>query len=102
MSYAKLHPSYYQALQPDGPWEAGAPGWFKAPFVGWGENPDRSLPPMLAVDGSTGCGCSAGVGDEVAAQTVKIPVWPIVLGYGAVALLAWGAFRYAKRMDRAR
>lgn len=96
MSYAKLQTSYWQALQPDGPWEAGAPGWAAAPFVGWGQNPDRSLPPMLATEG-LGCGCSAkGVGAD------SLPVWPLFVGYGFLALVVWGAFKFAGHADRQR
>lgn len=94
MSYAKLHPSYWQALQSDGPFEAGAPGWAAAPFVGWGQNPDRSVPPMLATDG---CGCSAGVGDGTA---VSVPVWPVFVGYAIVGAIIWGAFKYAAHAER--
>lgn len=103
MSYASVNPSYWQALQPDGPWEAGAPGWKSAPFVGWGHNPDRSLPPLLATDGCSGLGCApkgcgcSGVGADA---PVSVPVWPVLVGYAAVGLLIWGAFRYAAHAER--
>jgi hypothetical protein len=86
-SYARLHPSYYQALQPDGPWEAGAPGWWTAPFVGWGHNPDRHLPPILANDGCCGsCGGCDSTGDWF----TDPPIWPIfaLLGIAGLSMLA--------------
>jgi hypothetical protein len=92
-SYARLHPSYWQALQPDGPWEAGAPGWWTAPYVGWGENPDRHLPPILANDGCCGgCG-STGQTEDV---FIKPPIWPVfvLLGIGAAGM--WAVYRLAQ------
>jgi hypothetical protein len=84
-----LHPSYWQALQPDGPWEAGAPGWYTAPYVGWGQNPDRHLPPILANDGCcSGCG---GCGQtEQTDVFVNPPIWPIfvLLGVAGLGMLA--------------
>jgi hypothetical protein len=62
VSYAAITPEYYQMLQPDTPWRAGAPGWTAAPFPGWGENPNLRGPARLAVNG---CGCSA-VGADAA------------------------------------
>lgn len=102
MSYAKLHPSYWQALQPDGPFEAGAPGWAAAPFVGWGQNPDRSVPPMLATDGCHGLGCMPrGCGcSGVGADTVQLPVWPVVVGYAVVGALIFAAFKFADKAQR--
>jgi len=88
-SYARLHPSYWQALQPDGPWEAGAPGWWTAPYVGWGENPYRHLPPILANDG-----CCGGTGQapttDVFATGYKMPIWPVfvLLGIAGLGMLA--------------
>ena len=67
MSYAAVKPEYYQMLQPDSPWHAGAPGWSSAPWPGWGENPNLVGPPRLATNGlGGGCGCGGGaVGEEV-------------------------------------
>jgi hypothetical protein len=100
MSIAKLNTAYWQALQPDGPFEAGAPGWASAPFVGWGENPDRAVPPMLATDG-LGCGCT-GPGRAVGADPIQISIWPLLAGYAVVGLIIWGAFKFADKAQRAR
>ncbi len=51
MSYVALNPSYYQMLQPESAWHAGAPGWSEAPYPGWGENPNLVGPRRLAVEG---------------------------------------------------
>lgn len=51
MSYVALKPSYYQMLNPEGPWHAGAPGWSVAPVPGWGQNPALVGPSRLAVEG---------------------------------------------------
>ena len=51
MSYVAINPSYYQMLQPTGPWHAGAPGWSVAPVPGWGENPALVGPKRLGVEG---------------------------------------------------
>lgn len=45
-SYYEVSPSMYQTLPP------GTPGWDLAPVPGWGANPLRSGPPVLAMNGS--------------------------------------------------
>ena len=97
-SYARLHPSYYQALQHDGPWEAGAPGWWTAPFVGWGENPDRHLPPILANDGCCGsCGGCEGQGQtDVFSPEYKMPIWPVFALLGIAGLGMLGIYKLAQ------
>lgn len=44
-SYFEVTPNMYQ------PPPAANPGWQIAPVPGWGTNPDRSGPPMLAMNG---------------------------------------------------
>lgn len=51
VSYVALNPSYYQMLNPEGPWHAGAPGWSTAPVPGWGQNPALVGPKRLGVEG---------------------------------------------------
>lgn len=51
MSYVNVTPQYYEMLQPDGPFEAGSPGWSSAPVPGWGANPNLVGPPRWAVNG---------------------------------------------------
>lgn len=45
-SYYEVAPSMYKTLP------AGTPGWDLAPVPGWGANPERSGPPVLAMNGS--------------------------------------------------
>lgn len=61
MSYTAINPTYYQMLQPDGPWHPGAEGWSVAPYPGWGENPALVGPPRLAVgaDAPPACDCTS-------------------------------------------
>lgn len=86
-------PSYWRGLQPDSPWEAGAPGWSKAPFVGWGQNPDRSLPQRLAV---SGCGCSSAAPVGQDSTSITLPIWPIFALSGLLALTIWGTSKLAR------
>ena len=51
MSYVALNPSYYQMLQPESAWHAGAEGWSVAPYPGWGSNPALVGPKRLGVEG---------------------------------------------------
>lgn len=52
MSYYGMSDSMYR------PPPAGLPGWQLAPVPGWGMNPARSGPPVLA---TRGVGCMCGV-----------------------------------------
>ncbi len=51
MSYLDMKPGYYEMLQPGTPWHPGAPGWTKAPYPGWGNNPNLVGPRFLAQHG---------------------------------------------------
>lgn len=64
MSYAAIEPGYYEMLQPDSPWHAGAEGWSSAPEPGWGENPNLVGPPRLAVNGLGGVRAVSGLGSS--------------------------------------
>jgi len=87
MSYAALHPEYYEMLTPQSAWHAGSPGWSTAPYVGWGENAFRAGPRRLAVGAyygtqplepvkGLGCGCAArGVGDDSTGKFLGLPTW---------------------------
>jgi len=97
MSYASVHPEYYQINYPQNAWHAGSPGWQTAPMVGWGENANRAGPPRLAVGAyygtqplepvkGLGCGCAArGVGDEAAPA---FPWTPVLVSAGVIGTLA--------------
>lgn len=51
MSYDNVKPAFYEMFQPGMPWHAGSTGWTKAPYPGWGNNPNRVGPAYLAVNG---------------------------------------------------
>jgi len=51
VSYVALNTSYYQMLNPESAWHAGAEGWSMAPVPGWGENPALVGPKRLGVEG---------------------------------------------------
>jgi len=70
-SYERLAPEYYASDQPDGPFRTGATGWSRAPWPGWGQNPNQAGPRRIAVDGlgatpvATRCDCEVKpVGDQ--------------------------------------
>ena len=57
MSYYKMADDMYRSPPP------ATPGWQLAPVPGWGANPLRSGPPIIATNGlgsSCGCGPSCG------------------------------------------
>lgn len=88
MSYVALKPSYYQMLNPEGAWHAGAPGWSQAPYPGWGENPNLVGPKRLAVEG---LGLDIQVSDTRACQDDRQKGVLIGVGIGgaAVGLIAF-------------
>lgn len=51
MTYQMINPPFYEMYQPDSPYHAGAPGWTRAPFPGWGNNPVMRGPKRLAMQG---------------------------------------------------
>lgn len=51
MSYNDIQPEYYEMFRPGMPWHAGGTGWTRAPFPGWGQNPNLVGPARLAVNG---------------------------------------------------
>jgi hypothetical protein len=51
MSYENINQSYYETFQQGTPFHAGAPGWTKAPWPTWGENPNMAGRSTLAVNG---------------------------------------------------
>jgi hypothetical protein len=67
MSYYKMTSDMWRGVP------AGTPGWQLAPVPGWGVNPDRSGPPILA---------ASGLGEG--------PMVPTVLNEGHLALAAAG------------
>jgi len=71
MSYQALQPAFYEMLQPNTPWHAGAEGWTKAPWVTWGDNPNLVGLPRL------------GVGQEPG----KPSVVPLLLAAGGIAVV---------------
>jgi hypothetical protein len=73
VSYVALNPSYYQMLQPEGAWHAGAPGWSEAPFPGWGENPALVGPKRLGVEG-------LGMDDSTKATVGMVAMGVVTLG----------------------
>jgi len=77
VSYVALNPSYYQMLQPESAWHAGAPGWSEAPYPGWGENPNLVGPRRLAIE---------GLGDDASDKQKALLIG---LGYAAVAALGF-------------
>jgi len=96
VSYVNVPPAYYQANQPNTPWEAGAPGWWSAQVPGWGENPNAAWARMQAAN---------GLGAEPAAPPCTPPVCqpppaPRFTYEGSVpqdhylrlAVAPWGAF----------
>ena len=52
MSYVKTPPLYYQQFQIDTPLEEGAMGWTRAPWPGWGQNPNLTGPKRIAIGAS--------------------------------------------------
>jgi len=56
MSYSAIPRSNYLTFQPETPFENGSVGWSKAPYVGWGMNPNQMLPYELA---GLGASCPA-------------------------------------------
>lgn len=88
MSYEQTSPAFYQMLQPGTPYHAGAPGWSRAPFPGWGQNPALRGPARLGVHGCAGeCGCG-GCG-----QVGGGVPWGTVALVGGAALLGWVILR---------
>lgn len=78
MSYIEVPENFYQMLEPETPWHAGAKGWTKAPWVTWGNNPNLVGPPRL------------GVGQEPERKSL-IPLLLAAGGVVAVLALAAGA-----------
>lgn len=50
-SYDMVTPEYYETFQQGTPYHAGAPGWTKAPWPTWGDNPNLAGRQRLATDG---------------------------------------------------
>jgi hypothetical protein len=78
MSYLQIPQNFYQMLQPNAPWHAGAEGWTKAPWPNWGNNPNLVGQPRL------------GVGQE-ASKPSLLPLLLGVAGIVGVLVLAGGA-----------
>lgn len=88
MSYMEIQPAFYEMLQPDTAWHAGARGWTQAPWVTWGNNPNLVGLPRL------------GVGQEPG-QVSLLPLAFGVLGIGAVlAVAAYAVGKNQKPMRR--
>lgn len=99
MSYVALNPSYYQMLQPESAWHAGAPGWSEAPYPGWGENPNLVGPRRLAVEG-LGDDANPDVVSRADYIRAKDEAFVIGIGCGVVAgAAAFAAIEFlVKRM----
>jgi len=95
MSYSAIPRSNYLTFQPETPFENGSVGWSKAPYVGWGMNPNQMLPYELA-----GLGEDAVPAPESAPPTPPpagtLPVWPAFAGYALAAAVAYGIYRLSK------
>lgn len=88
MSYDHVNPTYYQTFQQGTPFHAGAPGWTKAPFPTWGDNPNMAGRRRLATDGLGRVVAISGLGADPtpapfvppppsAYQTPAAPVSPL-------------------------
>ncbi len=89
MSYSAIPRSNYLTFQPKTPFENGSVGWSKAPYVGWGMNPNQMLPYELAGLGADAVPAPTSA-PPAPPPAEALPVWPafVLYGLGALGMLA--------------